>query len=225
MACAKLTLRVASYVMMPKTKQMTLKATQTRGATITQNHHFAMVELTALEGLSDLIARAPMAARLIVTLIRRMSPGSGGVVVVSRQAMCELLECSMPTVERALRLLINEGWVQRMRIGSAHALAINSRIAWAGPRGQLSHAVFDATVIASRSEQDAIALDPPPMRPVPVIHQGETAIPIGDGSDPPSQQLLGGVGGPVATTADMRLNDEENRRIELEKHGQQRLAE
>lgn len=223
MPCENSMMRVASHVMMPKTKSVTLKATQKMGDYITQNHHFAMVELTALEGLSDLIARAPMAARLIVTLIRRMSPGSGGVVVVSRQAMCELLECSMPTVERALRLLINEGWVQRMRIGSAHALAINSRIAWTGSRGQLSHAVFDATVIASRSEQDAIALDPPPMRKVPIIHHDETAIPVGDGAAPPSQQLLGGVDVPIAQTG---LKGDAADRAELEaKYGQQRLPE
>ena len=83
--------------------------------------------------------------------------------------MAEILNCSMPTVERALRILIGEGWVQRIKIGGAHALAINHRVAWVGQRGDIQHAVFGATVIASRSEQDAISLAPPPIRPIPVM--------------------------------------------------------
>ena len=132
-----------------------------------------MIELTALEGMQGLIDRAPQAARLLVSLIRRMSPGSAGVVVISREAMREILGVSMPTVERALRVLISEGWVHRIRIGSASALAINRQVAWIGPRGELQHAVFDATVIASRSEQDELSLNPPPMQRVPIFAQDE----------------------------------------------------
>lgn len=204
--------------MMQKTKPLTLKATQKMGRPITPHAHFAMVELAALEGLGNLIPRAPKSAQLLVSLIRHMSPGSGGVVVVSRETMRELLGCSMPTVERALRLLIEEGWVQRIRIGGAHALAINRRIAWMGSRGQIQHAVFDATVIASRAEQDALSLEPPPMRSVPIVGAGEDVISFGDGEDPPSQQLLEGIE-PTAKSAD------EQYRAELERQGQQRLPE
>jgi len=204
--------------MMPKTKPLTLKPTQVKGRSITRHTHFAMVELAALEGLGGLIQRAPKAAQLIVTLIRHMAPGSGGVVVVSRETMRELLECSMPTVERALRLLMDEGWVQRIRIGGAHALAINHRVAWMGDRGEIQHAVFGATVIASRSEQDAISLEPPPIRRVPIVRPGEEALAVGPGEEPPSQQLLAGVE-PVAQSSDVEY------RAELERQGQRRIEE
>jgi len=204
--------------MMPKTKSVTLKPTQAKGRPITQHAHFAMVELAALEGLGELIPRAPKAAQLLVSLIRHMSPGSGGVVVVSRETMREILGCSMPTVERALRLLMDEGWVQRIRVGGAHALAINHRVAWIGDRGEIQHAVFGATVIASRSEQDSIALDPPPIRRVPIVRPGEDVLAVGQGEDPPSQQLLTGVE-PVALTGDAA------ERAALEQRGQGRLIE
>lgn len=164
-----------------------------RGQPITEHAHFAMVELRALESLAELNGRAPKAVSLVLELIRRMSPGSAGVVVCSRETMRELLGVSMPTVERALKLLISEGWVQRIRIGGAHALAINSRVAWVGPRGQIQHAVFEATVIASRSEQDAISLEPPPIRHVPMLRTGEVPLAVGPGLDPPSQPSLEGV--------------------------------
>jgi hypothetical protein len=205
-------------LMMPKTKPVMLKPTQAKGRPITQHAHFAMVELAALEGLGGLIPRAPKAAQLLVSLIRHMSPGSGGVVVVSRETMREMLGCSMPTVERALRLLMDEGWVQRIRVGGAHALAINHRVAWIGDRGEIQHAVFGATVIASRSEQDAIALDPPPIRRVPIVRPGEDVLTVGRGEDPPSQQLLTGVE-PVALQGDAA------HRAELEQRGQLRIEE
>lgn len=174
---------------MPKATSMMLKASQMMGRPIT----WAQVQLDALEDLQGLMRRAPKAAELIVVLISRLQPGSGGVVVASRETLRELLDCSMPTVERALRLLISEGWVQRMRIGSAHALAINERVAWVGPRQDLQHAVFSATVIASRSEQDAAALNPPPARRVPMVEPGERVLPAGPGLKPPSQPELPGV--------------------------------
>jgi hypothetical protein len=99
----------------------------------------------------------------------------------------------MPTVERALRVLIEEGWVQRIKIGGASALAINHRVAWVGARGDIEHAVFEATVIASRAEQDQMALYPPLSRAVPIIHRGEEILAVGEGRDPPSQRSLSGI--------------------------------
>jgi len=179
--------------MTQKTKRLTLKASQTMGGHIKQPVTFAMVDMAAIEGISDLIHTAPNAARLLMTLIRHMSPGSGGVVVCSRETMRELLDCSMPTIERALRTLIGGQFVHRVKIGSAYALAINDRVAWVGPRGDIQHAVFSATVIASRSEQDAVGLNPGKLRPVPVIASDEHAIAGGDGLPPPSQPELDGL--------------------------------
>lgn len=182
--------------MMPEQKFLSLKATWMTGRPIT----WAQIQLAALEDLRGLMRRAPKAAELLLALIERMRPGSGGVVVASRETMRELLGVSMPTVERALRVLVAEGWVQRMRIGSAHALAINDRVAWVGSRGDLPHAVFHATVIASRGEQDAMALNPPPARRVPMIDAGDQVLAVGPGLDPPSQPELEGLPPVVGVT-------------------------
>lgn len=184
---------------MPKTKSVKISATQAMGRPIT----WAQLQMEAIERLQDLTRRSPKAAELMLCLIRHMQPGSGGVVVVSRETMRQLLGTSMPTLERALRVLITEGWVQRMRIGSAHALAINERVAWVGSRGEMQHAVFSATVIASRSEQDALALSPPPAQSVPIIEPGEMPYPSGPGMPPPSQPELDGVPAPAITRSQL----------------------
>lgn len=172
--------------------------------------HFAMVSDEALEAMDSLIKTAPQAARLLNKLVRLMQSGSGGVIVVSRTTLSELLEVSIPTVGRAITVLSKGGWVQPMRISGAYALAINCRIAWRGDRDGIQHAVFSATVVASRSEQDAAALNPPPMREVPISVGAEQVIGNGGYVEPPSQRIIPGVEPSIQT--------------ELEAHGQQRLA-
>jgi DNA-binding transcriptional MocR family regulator len=168
--------------------------------------------------------RQHVAAELVIALIEQMRPGGGGVIVASRQTMAELVGVSMSGIERALRLLIEEGWVQRIKVGGAHALAINSRVAWIGARGDLPHAIFTATVVASRKEQDEIALAPPPIRHVPVLMPGEDPMMVGPGEDPPSQPDLTEI--PPLTgryAADPDTGEIHNYQQELEQRGQQRL--
>lgn len=160
---------------------------------------YAMVEFAAMKDMRRLMKQNRWAAELLFELVPHLQEGNGGVIVISRTTMCELLNCSMPTIERALRVLIEQGWVQRLKIGGAPALAINRRVAWVGPRDQIEHAVFSATVIASSSEQDAIALDPPPMRQVPTIADNEIPLLGGEDEPPPSQDELDGVPPLIAT--------------------------
>lgn len=180
--------------------------------------HFAMIEKSALYNLDQLMGVDMQAARIVISLIRLMEPGSGGVVVASNKALQELLGVSESTVARAMRTLIKGHWVQRIRIGGAYALAVNKEVAWVGPRGQIDHAVFQATVIAARSEQDEAALNPGKLRQIPMAHPNEAVLAVGQEPDPPSQGLIEGTE-PIARTGDAAD------RAELERRGQLRIEE
>lgn len=151
--------------------------------------HFAMVEKQALHNLDSLMREDMNAARLIVSLIRLLEPGTGGVIVISRKTIQELLGVSESTVARCLRTLSNGGWVQRMRIGGAYALAVNKTVAWVGPRGEMDRAVFSATVVASRSEQDEAGLNPPALKQLPMTQLDESVLPAGE-SDSLTQEAM-----------------------------------
>lgn len=172
---------------------------------------FSMIEKQALLDMDTLIAREPTAARVLTHLIRLTEPGSGGVVIISRATLGKMLKVSDPTVGRAIRVLVEGSWIQRMRIGGAYALAVNKSVAWTGPRGQMEHAVFTATVVASRDEQDAAALASPDLRRVPAAYQGEGLIQTGE-AKPPAQELIPGTEPVVTLQGD------------LEARGQQRLV-
>lgn len=186
-----------------------------------QSVTWAQLNLAAAEDLRGLMRRQRLAAEMVILLIERMQPGGGGVIVIGRQALSELLSTSMSSVERALRLLISEGWVQRIKVGGAQALAINSRVAWIGPRGDLPFAVFTATVIASRSEQDQASLAPPPIRQVPMVLPGEIPLTVGEGLEPPSQPELPDMSPIVAVKGGA---DQVDREL-LEQRGQLRIDE
>jgi len=152
---------------------------------------FAMVEKQALANLDSLITEDAHAARLIVSLVRLLEPHGGGVVVISNKAIEELLGVSRSTAMRALRTLKEGQWVQRIRVGGANALAINKSVAWVGPRGNIQHAVFQATVIASRSEQDAATLEGRKPKELPAVRVGEMPLQIGE-LTPPGQEIIPG---------------------------------
>jgi len=193
-----------------------LKATQSNPVAERGPAHFAMIEKQALTNLDQLMAKDLQAARLIITLIKFLEPGSGGVVVISKQTMAELMAVSQSTISRALRTLIDGNWVQRVRIGSAHAIAVNDTVAWVGQRTDRRFASFSATVIASRAEQDAADLAPRELRQLPVMNQGEDLLSYGE-TAPPAQGLLPGT--ELTAITDQALRDE------LERRGQQRIPE
>lgn len=154
---------------------------------------FAMIEKTALFDLDGLMKTDVNAARLVIALVRHLESGSDGVVIVSNKGLQEILGVSESTVARALRTLIKANWIQRMRVGGAHAIAINKAVAWVGTRGKMDRAVFSATVIAVRSEQDEHALSAPVLKQIPMTQEGEHVIPIGNDPEPPAQVMLDGV--------------------------------
>ena len=156
--------------------------------------HFVMVEKAGLDWLDELHQKSPPARRVIDRLVRLLSPGNGGVVIASRQALLELMPgMTLRTLARAISTLVQDGYVQRVKIGTANGFAVNERIAWVGHQRERVHAVFSATVVASSTEQDQFALNPPPAKPIPVARLNEMVIAYGPGKEPPAQEHIPGI--------------------------------
>lgn len=150
----------------PYRRKPRLKASTTAG--ISTDWSWLQLERAALGAIAELAQNEPAAMKVMFTLMRHLEPHTGGVVVASRQTLCELTGYSMPTMRRAIAHLTNHQWVQRIKVGSAYAFAVNTEIAWIGPREKLQHAAFAATVIAARSEQKPEDLEPRDMRTIPI---------------------------------------------------------
>lgn len=135
---------------------------------------FVQVERESLKPWGQLIRQSPVAAHLLMELVRHMD--GRNAVVMSRKTMAQLMEVSERTIYRVLQTLREHRYVELVRIGNLHAVVVNARVGWTRSRGaKADMAVFDARVVANLEEQDT----PPtsePLRRVPLLMEGEEPI-------------------------------------------------
>lgn len=165
----------------------------------TSQGQWVQTERAAHEAFAALITRSPLAAKIMHLLVARI--GENNAVVISQGVMAELAGASRQGVQKALRILEQDRWLEIRQIGdraTVNAYVLNDRVAWHGPREGLRYSLFSATVITSSAEQpDASELERNnhlrPLRRLPTIYPGEQQLPSGNGLPPPSQPFLDGM--------------------------------
>ena len=191
-------------------------------AAVPKPGQWVQTERKAHEAWAHLIARKPRAAELLHHLVAQM--GQQNAVVIPQKVLAQLMGRSIDTVQRALRDLESEKWIQIVKMngpGTVAAYVVNDRVAWAQARNQLRLSVFSATVVADIADQDTATLDHSDLRRIPTLYPGERQLPTGEGGDPPSQPLIPGMEPDLPA-----ISGDAADRLELErKHGQQRLME
>ena len=161
--------------------------------------HWVQTERAAHEAFGALIAKSPLAARIMHLLIARVADHNA--VVISQGLIAELVGASRQGVQKALAILERDRWLEVRQIGdraTVNAYVLNDRVVWHGKREGLRLSLFSAMVVASSNEQpDAAELDSNfelrPLHRVPSVFRGERQLPSGDGLPPPSQPFLDGL--------------------------------
>lgn len=159
----------------------------------TKPGQWVQTERVAHEAWAGLISRKPRAAMLLHHLVARM--GHQNAVVVGQKTLAKIMGLHERTVRRAVADLVEEDWIQVVRLGSGReaAYVVNARVAWGQPRDQMRLAVFSATVVADLDDQDEGALSGGGLRQIPTLHPGDQQLPHGEGLPPPSQPSMGGM--------------------------------
>lgn len=154
---------------------------------------WVQTERKAHEAWANLIARNPRAAELMHHLVANM--GHQNAVVVPQKVLAQLMGRSTDTVQRSIKALEAENWIQVVRLGKGKeaAYVVNDRVAWGQAREQLVLSKFSAVVIASREDQDAAMLEHRDLRKIPTLYSGEMQLPTGPGESPPSQPSMPGL--------------------------------
>jgi len=129
---------------------------------------------------------------LLHHLVAKM--GHQNAVVISQKSLAKLMGIHERTVRRAITDLVDERWIQVVRIGSGKesAYVVNDYVAWGQKRSQLSLSTFSATVVADRDDQSPDTLTSTDLRRIPTLYPGEEQLPHGEPEKPPSQGLLEG---------------------------------
>ncbi len=188
---------------------------------------WVQTERKAHEAWSRLWIKRPTAAALMHLLVAQMQ--NQNAVVVSQKTLASMLGVTDRTIRTAISQLVEESWIQVVRLGKGKeaAYVVNDRVAWGQPRDQLRLSVFSATVVADAEDQDPETLAISDLRKIPVIYPGERQLPTGDGEDPPSQPCLPDMEPdlPYIDKETGEVNTDMKTRFELEKLGQKRLTD
>lgn len=171
---------------------------------------WVQTERKAHEAWSSLIQRHSIAASLMHRLVSQMD--RRGAVIISQKTLGEMMGLHRNTISRAIKVLEQENWIETVRLGAetggVKAYLVNRRVAWADKRENQRFAVFDARVIVSANEQHPEALEKRgPLQQLP--RAGEYQIPAGDGLEPPSQPVLGGMEPHLPSTGDRQTDIED----------------
>lgn len=144
-------------------------------------------EKKAIKELQVLSIKSPAAMGTLMFMVNRMSRSNA--LVVSQQAIANELGITRQTVNGAIRFLSEHNFIQIVKAGGASVYVVNSRVAWQGERGA-RYAAFGADVVALEVEQSGELDNLPPLKGVPVLHDGERILVGNEEGPPPDQQEM-----------------------------------
>lgn len=117
-----------------------------------ENYNFVQLTRSYLSQMRQLTRKNPLAQEILLYLVENMGRTSNAVVC-SYSTLQEVTGMGRTSVAGAIKLLKEENWLEAVKIGSATAYAVNARVFWQAGRNQKKYAIFQATVIASSSDQ------------------------------------------------------------------------
>jgi hypothetical protein len=140
---------------------------------------WVQTERKALEAWAHLTMTSPRASALLQHLVARM--GHQNAVVIAQKTLAKMMGCSVDTVQRAVRDLVNGKWIQVIQIGqngTINAYVVNSDVVWGEARDQIGRlAIFTATVVADADDQAVETLEHRKLRKLPIIYPPGDAAP------------------------------------------------
>lgn len=181
-----------------------------------KNVDFVQLSRRYLRNWRELIKTNALAAEIMMFLVEKATTrgNTTNAIVCSYKVLEEISGYSRPSVARAIRVLKDGNWIQAVKIGNAHAYALNEKVVWREANNKRQYAIFSATVVSAASEQEAgLIEDTTKLNRVPMLSSGEI-VTVDDEYLPPPDQ------------GDMDLDGvvgDAKERIILEKRGQKRL--
>ena len=143
---------------------------------------FVQTERAAHLAWGKLSAHKPMAACCLHQLIALMDRQN--TVCIAHKTLAKMLNIHIRSVNRGVKYLEENGWIQRIQMGSTasvNAYSINSRVAWADKRDNKKFSRFHAVIIADIDDQNEVALSTEELKKVPLIYPpDEIPLPTGE---------------------------------------------
>lgn len=156
-----------------------------------ENYNFVQINKGYMQQLGALIKKNSLSAQILMFLVDKMGKHTNAVVC-SYKTLQEATGYKRSSVAQAIKTLKEDRWVEAVKVGSATAYCVNAKVFWQAARNQKKYAMFQATVVASESEQDSDFhnLSKKDIKNIPFIDKDDRAIISNDPLPPPDQQEM-----------------------------------
>lgn len=153
------------------------------------NVNFVQVSRLYLKEWRLLTKKNALACEILMYLIEHMGRTTNAIVC-SYTTLMEITGVSRASVARAVKVLKDDRWVEAVKVGNATAYCINANAFWQASRNQKKYAIFQATVIASSSEQESGFHEKAKhkLRYIPFVDETNDRVLVGDELLPPPDQ-------------------------------------
>ena len=115
-----------------------------------KDRDFVKVFRNHIDDIAKLARENGKAYDLFMLLIKHMD--GTNALCVSNKALQELLNCSKPTVCKAVKYLKDNGWVCVLKNGTSNVYIVNPDVAWTSYGNQKQYCKFQANVLLSSTE-------------------------------------------------------------------------
>ena len=117
-----------------------------------KNLDFVQISRSEMRAIADLGTKNPLALDLLMIFAQSMNKQNA--VMISFRAMKQLTGKSRATLDRAIRVLKQNNWIQVVKVGQANAYVLNSAVFWSDRGDKRSMASFSAQVVTTFEEQE-----------------------------------------------------------------------
>lgn len=154
-----------------------------------KNYNFVQIEKKALRLVRELYDENPSAGKLLFILAEKMNRQNA--LVCSYDTMSKITGLGRTTLYKAIKYLREHNWIEVIKVGTANAYVINSRVFWQS-HGDKKMTVFHATIVASSDEQDTHIenWDKVKLKHFPFLSHDEDVIVTKEQLPPPDQDEL-----------------------------------
>ena len=116
------------------------------------NSNFVQLYIDKLDLIIEMTSENPTAVKVFTWLLKHMDKRNA--LVVSQQALSESLDIGRTTVYTAVDYLKRKKAIAVFKSGNTNIYAVNAQIAWKSNASGKRHAMFDARVFITETEQD-----------------------------------------------------------------------
>lgn len=154
-----------------------------------KNYNFVQIEKRSLRLVRELYDNNPAAGKLLFILAEKMNRQNA--LVCSYDTMSKITGLGRTTLYKAVKYLKDHNWVEVIKVGTANAYVINSRVFWQS-HGDKKMTVFHATIIASSDEQETPVedWDKVSLKQFPFLSHDDDVVVSNEKLPPPDQEEI-----------------------------------